>query len=173
MINTAQCIMFWMRAYPLLGEVGGGWALEFESFFSPVKWHRFDRRLPFGAQKTWDCRIASGKEASVSDDMRVILEDMSITVSYTSVKVIPEILFTIRIIYLIWKTVIHDESQSRIVLYEGLPVYMAIYNYTTVQDELYTVCCTVYLYMTQYAVWFYFCQSSPVGSIKYWAKFYF
>jgi hypothetical protein len=40
-------------------------------------------------------------EASVSDGMRVLLEDMSITVSYTSVKVIPEILFTIRIIYLI------------------------------------------------------------------------
>ncbi len=24
MIYTAPCIMFWMRAYPLLGEVGGG-----------------------------------------------------------------------------------------------------------------------------------------------------
>jgi hypothetical protein len=23
MIFTAQCIMFWMRAYPLLGEMGG------------------------------------------------------------------------------------------------------------------------------------------------------
>jgi hypothetical protein len=32
--------MFWMRAYPLRGEVGGGWALEFESFLGPVKWHR-------------------------------------------------------------------------------------------------------------------------------------
>jgi hypothetical protein len=27
MIYTAMCIMFWMRAYPLLGQVGGG-ALE-------------------------------------------------------------------------------------------------------------------------------------------------
>jgi hypothetical protein len=27
-----------MRAYPLLGEVGGGWALEFSSFLGP-KWH--------------------------------------------------------------------------------------------------------------------------------------
>jgi hypothetical protein len=27
--------MFWMRAYPLLGEVGGGWTLEFPSFFGP------------------------------------------------------------------------------------------------------------------------------------------
>ncbi len=24
--------MFWMCAYPLRGEVGGGWALEFSSF---------------------------------------------------------------------------------------------------------------------------------------------
>ena len=44
--------MFWMRAYPLLAEVGGGWALEFESFLGPVKWHRADRRVPFGAQQT-------------------------------------------------------------------------------------------------------------------------
>jgi hypothetical protein len=38
-IYTAQCIMFWMRAYryPLLGEVGGGWALEFPSSLGP-KW---------------------------------------------------------------------------------------------------------------------------------------
>jgi hypothetical protein len=40
MIYTAPCIMFWMRAYPLRGEVGGGWAMEFESFLGPVKWHR-------------------------------------------------------------------------------------------------------------------------------------
>jgi hypothetical protein len=26
MIYTALFIMFWMHAYPLLGEVGGGWA---------------------------------------------------------------------------------------------------------------------------------------------------
>jgi hypothetical protein len=45
---TAPCIMFWMRAYPLRGEVGGGWALEFSSFLGPVKWHRADRRVPFG-----------------------------------------------------------------------------------------------------------------------------
>ncbi len=34
MIYTAQCLMFWMRAYPLRGQVGGGWALEFKSFFN-------------------------------------------------------------------------------------------------------------------------------------------
>ncbi len=28
-----------VRAYPLQGQVGGGWALEFESFLGPVKWH--------------------------------------------------------------------------------------------------------------------------------------
>ncbi len=25
--------MFWIRAYPLRGQVGGGWALEIESFW--------------------------------------------------------------------------------------------------------------------------------------------
>jgi hypothetical protein len=52
MIYTAPCIMFWMRADTLLGQVGGGWVLEIESFLGPVKWHRADRRVPFGAQKT-------------------------------------------------------------------------------------------------------------------------
>ncbi len=47
MIYTALCIMFWMRAYPLQGEVGGGWALELSSFLGPVKWHRADRRVSF------------------------------------------------------------------------------------------------------------------------------
>jgi hypothetical protein len=53
MIYTAPCIMFWMHAYPLLGQVGGGWALDIESFLGPVKWHRADMQVPFGAQKTW------------------------------------------------------------------------------------------------------------------------
>ncbi len=42
----------WMRAYPILGQVEGGRALEFESFLGPGKWHRADRRVPFEAQKT-------------------------------------------------------------------------------------------------------------------------
>ncbi len=58
MIYTAMCIMFCMRAYPLLGEVGGGWALEFPSFLDPVKWERADRRVPFGAQKTKEFHYA-------------------------------------------------------------------------------------------------------------------
>jgi hypothetical protein len=46
-------LMFWMRTYLLRGQVGGGWALDFNSFLGPVKWHRADRRVPFGAQKTY------------------------------------------------------------------------------------------------------------------------
>ncbi len=34
MIYTAPFIMFWMRAYPLRGQVGGGWALEIEGFWA-------------------------------------------------------------------------------------------------------------------------------------------
>jgi hypothetical protein len=45
MIYTAPCIMFWMHAYPLRGQVGEGWALEFESFLGPVKWHPADRSI--------------------------------------------------------------------------------------------------------------------------------
>jgi hypothetical protein len=36
MIYTAPCIMFWVRAYPLRGEVGGVWALEFSSFLEEM-----------------------------------------------------------------------------------------------------------------------------------------
>ncbi len=37
MIYTAPCIMFWMHAYPLRGQVGGVWALEIKSFLDLVK----------------------------------------------------------------------------------------------------------------------------------------
>jgi hypothetical protein len=37
MIYTAPCIMFWMHAYPSIWQVGGGWALEIESFLGPRK----------------------------------------------------------------------------------------------------------------------------------------
>ena len=59
-IYTALCIMFWMGAYTLRGEVGGGWALEFPSFLGPVKWERADRRVPFGAQKTREFQGPTG-----------------------------------------------------------------------------------------------------------------
>jgi hypothetical protein len=35
MIYTALCIMFWMRVYPFLGQVGGGRALEISRFLCP------------------------------------------------------------------------------------------------------------------------------------------
>ena len=51
-IYTPLCIMFWRRGYTLLGEVGGGWALEFPSFLGP-KWHSPIGSMPFHrAQKT-------------------------------------------------------------------------------------------------------------------------
>ncbi len=31
---------------------GRGGGLEMESFLGPLKWHRADRRVPFGAQKS-------------------------------------------------------------------------------------------------------------------------
>ncbi len=49
MIYSALCIMFLMRADPLRGHVGGGWSLENEIFMGPVKWHRADGRVPYGA----------------------------------------------------------------------------------------------------------------------------
>jgi hypothetical protein len=51
MIYPAPCVMFWMQTDSLCGQVGGGWALEIETFLGPVKLHRADRRVPFGAQK--------------------------------------------------------------------------------------------------------------------------
>jgi hypothetical protein len=37
-----------------------GWALEIESFLGPVKRHRADRRVPFGAQKTHAAVVKTG-----------------------------------------------------------------------------------------------------------------
>jgi hypothetical protein len=44
-------VMLLMRANPLRGQVGGGLALEIETFLGPVKWQRAVRRLLFGTQK--------------------------------------------------------------------------------------------------------------------------
>ncbi len=46
MIYTTSYLMFWMRADPLRGQVGGYWALEIETFLDPVKWHWAVRRVP-------------------------------------------------------------------------------------------------------------------------------
>jgi hypothetical protein len=43
-----------MRARPLRGQVGGGWAHEFETFLGPVKWHRAVRPVAFWAQQSRD-----------------------------------------------------------------------------------------------------------------------
>jgi hypothetical protein len=51
LIYAAPCVVFFKRADPLRGQVGGAWALEIERFLGPVKWHQADRRMPFGAQK--------------------------------------------------------------------------------------------------------------------------
>jgi hypothetical protein len=56
MIYTAVCIMFSMRAYPLLGQVGGDWALEISSILGP-KWHSPIGSMPFHrAQKLSNSR---------------------------------------------------------------------------------------------------------------------
>jgi hypothetical protein len=47
---THLCLYGPLRAASILWQVGGGRALQIESFLGPVKWHRADRRVPFGAQ---------------------------------------------------------------------------------------------------------------------------
>jgi hypothetical protein len=49
MIYTAPYVMLLMRATPLRGQVGGGWALEIDTFLGPVKWHRAIRQVLVGA----------------------------------------------------------------------------------------------------------------------------
>ncbi len=41
--HPTPCVMFLMSVAPLQGQEGEGWALEIESFLSPVKWHRSNR----------------------------------------------------------------------------------------------------------------------------------
>jgi hypothetical protein len=53
-VNTALYVMLLMRANPFRRQVGGGWALEIETFLGPVKWYQFVRQVPFGAQKSQD-----------------------------------------------------------------------------------------------------------------------
>ncbi len=43
MIYTAPCIMFWMRAYPLRGPVGGGWAMDVDLDLYPTFYFDADR----------------------------------------------------------------------------------------------------------------------------------
>jgi hypothetical protein len=43
--------MLLMWENPVLGQVGGDWALEIKTFLGPVKQHRTVRPVPCGAQK--------------------------------------------------------------------------------------------------------------------------
>jgi hypothetical protein len=52
MLYTAPYVMLLMRANRLRWQVGGGSALEIETFWGPVKWHQAVRRVPSGAQKS-------------------------------------------------------------------------------------------------------------------------
>jgi hypothetical protein len=51
-IYTAPYVMFLIRADPLQGQVGGGWALEIDTFLGPVKWHRAVRQVPYVVMST-------------------------------------------------------------------------------------------------------------------------
>ncbi len=51
MIYTAPWIMFWMRAYPLRGEVGGGLGPGIPEFFGPCEMGTSRRLVPFGAHR--------------------------------------------------------------------------------------------------------------------------
>jgi hypothetical protein len=45
MIYTASRLMFLMRTDPLQGQVGGGLALEIETFLGPVKWQLGTKKI--------------------------------------------------------------------------------------------------------------------------------
>jgi hypothetical protein len=52
---TAICIMFWMRAYPLLSIIrasGSGLGPGNREFLDSVKWHRADRQVPLGPKNS-------------------------------------------------------------------------------------------------------------------------
>ncbi len=53
MSYTAPCVMLLKRAASITRASGRGlgWALEIETILGPVKGHRADRRVPFGAPK--------------------------------------------------------------------------------------------------------------------------
>jgi hypothetical protein len=65
-----------MRADTLFGQVGGGWALEIESFLGLVNWHRADRRVPFEGQNTREeskYSLRHTKEKGVVDNLYISL----------------------------------------------------------------------------------------------------
>ncbi len=54
--------------------MGGGWALEIESFLGPVKWYRAERRVPFGALKTQAAVVKTEMERKRVRGMPGVLE---------------------------------------------------------------------------------------------------
>jgi hypothetical protein len=68
--------MFWVHADPLREQVGGGWALEIQTFLGSVKWHRAVRRVPFGAQKVLVDPDPRGQNALGLDWIRALPEQL-------------------------------------------------------------------------------------------------
>ncbi len=59
-----------MRADTLRGQVGGVGPWKRRVILGPMKWHRAERRVPFGAQKsTANCKMHKGTQnANLGDD---------------------------------------------------------------------------------------------------------
>ncbi len=55
--------MFWMRAYPLLGQGGGVWALEISNFLGP-KWHSPIGSMPFPGPNHLSLALVMDMQAS-------------------------------------------------------------------------------------------------------------
>ncbi len=55
------------------GKWEGGWPWKARFFLGPVKWHRADRRGPFGAQKTLDTFVPITSKTSASAFWKPIL----------------------------------------------------------------------------------------------------
>ncbi len=51
MIYTAPCVMLFMWAASFTRVNGRGLSPGNREFLGPVKWHRADRQVPFGAEK--------------------------------------------------------------------------------------------------------------------------
>jgi hypothetical protein len=63
MIYTVPYVMFLMRADPLRGLLGGGWALEIETC-GALKWRRA-KRVPFGLKKVDSVSANKNKNANI------------------------------------------------------------------------------------------------------------
>jgi hypothetical protein len=57
MIYTAPCVMLLMRAASITWTSGRGLVPGNREFLGPVKWHRADRRVLFGAKKPSNAKV--------------------------------------------------------------------------------------------------------------------